>query len=127
MTTDQHDAPFPEETRSTAPVLGGAIVLSVLSASCCVLPISLSILGLSGSWLALLDPLVEYRSFILVMVAIVIAWTWFRILKAPDLRARNRQLAFVGLSSVVFVFAVSAPLWEFEVARELWSYMKQSP
>ena len=49
-----------------------AALLALLSASCCVLPIGLSIIGLGGTWLTMLGPFVAYRGFILVAVAIAL-------------------------------------------------------
>ena len=47
-------------------VMPFAALLALLSASCCVLPIGLSILGLGGAWLTMLGPFIAYRGFILV-------------------------------------------------------------
>ena len=55
-------------------VMPHAALLAVLSASCCVLPIGLSIIGLGGTWLTMLGPFIAYRAFILVAVAIALIW-----------------------------------------------------
>ncbi|GAB5376437.1 MAG: hypothetical protein AcusKO_28990 [Acuticoccus sp.] len=98
-----------------------ASLLALLSASCCVLPIGLSILGVGGSWLAILGPFAANRSLILVGVGIVIglAWLWL-IWRAPCARQRRAGIlaAVVGASGL-FVIALSAPLWEQDAARFL--------
>jgi len=50
-----------EDGRPRGVVLGIATLLALLSASCCVLPIGLAIVGLGGAWLAVLGPFVAYR------------------------------------------------------------------
>ena len=52
-------------------LIGTAGLLALISASCCVLPIGLSILGLGGTWLLLLGPFVAYRAPIVVAVGLV--------------------------------------------------------
>ena len=52
-------------------LIGGAGFLALLSASCCVLPIGLSIIGLGGTWLTMLGPFVAYRVEILVVVGLI--------------------------------------------------------
>ena len=50
-------------------VLAGAEHLAVLAGSCCVLPMALALVGIGGSWVWVLGPIVTYRSFIWLGVA----------------------------------------------------------
>ncbi len=109
-----------ENGRAGGAVLGIAALLALLSASCCVLPIALSIVGLGGAWLVVLGPFVAYRTAILVAVGLVLLWAWFRLF-----RGRRRGVRMWGakalaiVASLSFAVAVSSPLWEADAARML--------
>ena len=101
--------------------MGLAALLALLSASCCVLPIGLSIVGLGGAWVAVLGPFVAYRSAILLAVGLVLLWAWFRLIRHSGCSGRTRgAVAMAALASLSFVVAASSPLWEEEAARVMW-------
>lgn len=103
--------------------LGTAGLLALLSASCCVLPIGLSILGLGGTWLILLGVFVAWRIPILVVVGGIVFWSWLRLLRRPACGSRRRAAIFLaGLATLAFIIATSAPLWERDAVRVMWSY-----
>lgn len=108
----------------TAPALGLASVLAVLSASCCALPIGLSILGLGGTWLTLLGPFVVYRSIILVGIGGVLVLVWASlILHRKRCVMRKKAAVILAITcSVLFLVAAAAPLWERNVTRAMWTY-----
>ena len=106
-------------------VVGLAAVLALLSASCCVLPIGLAIVGLGGAWVAMLGPFVAYRGAILVAVGLVVLWAWVRLIGRPGRSGRYRgAVALAGIATVSFAIAASSPLWEADATRlllEMWS------
>lgn len=107
-------------------IIGGAALLATLSASCCLLPLGLSIVGLGGAWLTFLEPFVRYREFILIAVAIVIALSWLRLWRSPgDIRGNRRGAILTPIATVVFLVALSASYWENEIARSLWNILRQ--
>ena len=110
------------------PLLGLASLMAIASASCCVIPIGLSIAGLGGTWLTVLGPFVAYRSIILVGVGLVLVIAWLRLVKRRDGCARRRRTAFTlaTFCSVVFLIALSAPLWEQDATRAMLSYWRGS-
>ena len=81
-------------------LIGGAGLLALLSASCCVLPIGLSIIGLGGTWLVMLGPFVEYRIEILVVVGLVLAWGWLRLWRRWQCASRRRSTVVLLLSLI---------------------------
>jgi mercuric ion transport protein len=101
--------------------LAGASLAALLAATCCVLPIALTVIGLGGSWLALLGPFVAYRVPILLVVAVAVLWSWYRIWRSR--RPRRWNLAMALMATAALLLAVSAPLWENQLARQLWDYM----
>ena len=108
-------------------VIGGAGLLALLSASCCVLPIGLSIIGLGGTWLTMLGPFVAYRVEILVVVGLVLAWGWLRLWRRWNCASRKRStLLILGFTTLAFVLAASSPLWEEEAARTMFALWRQT-
>lgn len=110
----------------TAPLVGGAGAVALLSASCCVLPIGLSILGLGGSWLTWLGPFVAYRTPILVVVFAVLAVAWWRYVRTASEQGSILHLTLLLLSTAAFFAAVSAPWWEREAQQALWQFWVES-
>lgn len=108
------------------PLLGAASLMAIASASCCVLPIGLSVAGLGGAWLTLLDPFVAYRSFILVGVGLVLLVTWARIINRRNGCAKRRRtsLTVASFCTLVFLIALSAPLWEQGAVQVILSYWR---
>ncbi len=107
-------------------VVGGAGLLALLSASCCVLPMGLSIIGLGGTWLTVLGPFTTYRIEILVAVGFVLAWGWLRLWRRWNCASRRRStLLILGFTTFAFTLAASFPLWEEEVVRSLLLFWRQ--
>lgn len=97
-----------------------AALLAFLSASCCVLPIGLTIVGFGGAWLAILGQLVAYREIILIIVSVFGAFLWFRIWATGDRPVRQRRgIAMVSVLSLIVGIAWTAPLWEWGVTSVL--------
>lgn len=104
-----------------------AALLALLSASCCVLPIGLSIIGLGGAWLTLLSPFIAYRLPILIAVAIALVWAWYRVLRprSCELR-RGRAIAWTTFATGAFLVAVSSPLWEGSAQAFMWDLWRST-
>ena len=108
-------------------VMPFAALLALLSASCCVLPIGLSILGLGGAWLTMLGPFKAYRRFILVGVAIALVWAWYRVLRRKPCSTRRRSaIIWTSLASIAFLIALSSPLWEASAQRFMWDLWRST-
>ena len=114
-----------EDGRPHGFVVGLATVLALLSASCCVLPIGLAIVGLGGAWVAMLASFVAYRAAILVAVGLVVLWAWVRLIGWPGRSGRYRgAVALAAIATLSFAIAASSPLWEADATRllmEMWS------
>lgn len=110
------------------PMLAVASLMVIVSASCCVIPIGLSIVGLGGTWLAVLGPFVAYRSIIQIGVGLVLIFAWARLIKRRDgcTRRQRMTLTFATFCTVVFLIALSAPLWEQDAAQAMLSYWRRS-
>lgn len=117
------------ETAWTTPALGLGSLLSIAAASCCVLPIGLTILGLSGTWLTVLVPFVEHRAIILLGVGVVLAVAWAVLLLRSSLCPRRRRTGVILalVCTAFFAAAVTAPLWERDAMRAMWAYWTDRP
>ncbi|MFA8444047.1 MAG: hypothetical protein ACEPO0_19480 [Yoonia sp.] len=108
-------------------VMPAAALLALLSASCCVLPIGLSILGLGGAWLTMLGPFIAYRGFILAGVVIALVWAWYRVLRRRPCATRRRSaIIWTSLASIAFLIALSSPLWEASAQRFMWDLWRST-
>ena len=104
-----------------------ATLWALLSASCCVLPIGLSILGLGGAWLTMLGPFIAYRIYILSGIAVALAWAWYRVLRAHSCGSRRRSSTiWVSLATITFLIAASSPLWEASAQRFMWDLWRST-
>jgi mercuric ion transport protein len=117
-----------DDSRLIAPLMvGGAGMLALLSASCCVLPIGLSILGLGGAWLSLLAPFVAWRGAILVVVSLVLTWATVRLIRRPPCKGRRaRTFLPLGFAFLAFAASLTVPLWEVEAQRVMWALWQES-
>lgn len=104
-----------------------ATFVALLSASCCVLPIGLTILGLGGSWLLILGPFVAYREIIIIAVAIALIWAWYRVLKPANCtKLKKSAVIWVLIGTFAFLIAASSPLWEDQAARIMWNLFRNT-
>ena len=103
-------------------VVAGAGLLAFVSASCCILPIGLSIIGLGGTWLFYLSPFVANRVPIVVVVGAVLLWAWYRVWTAKVCKSRLRStIAILLPATLFFLVAATAPLWEAEATRTMFA------
>ena len=107
--------------------MAGAGLLAVLAGSCCILPVGLALIGLGGSWISVLGPFVAYRSLILLGVVCVLLWAWIRIFRQRHSeQSSTRSVTITAAASLAFLAALSAPVWEREVAQYMWQSFVQT-
>ncbi|WP_299843016.1 hypothetical protein [uncultured Jannaschia sp.] len=99
--------------------IGSAGMAALLSASCCVLPLALSLAGLGGTWLTVLGPFVVWRLPILIAAGLVVAIAWIVMVRRGLRRVRSRALVVAGLATTSLVLAATTPLWERDAQRAL--------
>ena len=100
--------------------LAGAALLALLSASCCIIPIGLTIVGLGGAWLSFLGPFAANRELILLFVSFVFGYLWLRMWRSKGAKPRGRLGTTMAVTaSLAIVIAWSAPLWEAKMSGAL--------
>jgi len=63
--------------RSSLPALLGAIATAVGASVCCVLPLVLVLLGISGAWIANLTALDTWRPWFSIATLLCLAWAFW--------------------------------------------------
>ena len=111
-------------TRLAMPLVA---LLALLSASCWVLPIGLSIIGLGGTWLTVLGPFIANWGFILVVVGIAIVWAWYRVIWPRACTSRRRSaIVWASLATTAFLVALSSLYWEASAQRFMWDLWRST-
>lgn len=121
---DIEKPPAAVPTGSASPVLGAAIVAALLASLCCVAPLVLVLVGVSGAWLGQLAAFEQYQPIFLAVAGVALFMAWRKIWRAPvcaDDRAcaapqgkRAQKTLFVTgvvLLGVVLGFPLVAPLF----------------
>lgn len=116
--TDVTDNPY-QSSVSHAISMGIATLFAMLSASCCIIPLVLTVIGLGGAWLSVLGPFIAYREFILLGVTMIVLVMWWRVLRSGGL---NRGAYMSGVATTAVLLRWIAPLWEWEVSSVLMNY-----
>ena len=125
MNSNQNNSTIEGAAKSA--VVPIAVMLALLSASCCVLPIGLSIVGLGGSWLSVLAPFVVYREIILVAVALALIWAWFRVLiPSACVKRKISAIAWASIGTAAFIIAATSPLWEASASKFMWGPVRST-
>lgn len=82
--------------------LGGAVAALLAAATCCVLPMSLMIAGLGGSWLAVFSPVAAVSPYIIGLSAILLIAAWFAALRRG---AGSRTISLLAGGSTLSLLA----------------------
>lgn len=109
---------------SASPVLGAAIFAALLASLCCVAPLVLVLVGVSGAWMGQLAAFEPYQPFFLAAagVALFLAWRkiWCtpvcddgRACAAPEGQRTQKAVFLIGvvLLGIVLGFPLVAPLF----------------
>jgi mercuric ion transport protein len=68
----------------------GGVVGAIVASSCCVIPLVLALLGVSGAWMSNLRALSPYQPYFIAMAAVLIGFGFYRVYWKP------RQACDVG-------------------------------
>lgn len=114
-------APSSSETRGTGLLAVGGIVAAIGATSCCVLPLALTLVGVSGAWMANLRALSPYQPYFMGLAALAIGYGFYQVYwRRPacedgDACARplpNRAVkAALWSGAVIVAIAASFPVW----------------
>jgi mercuric ion transport protein len=87
------------ETHATSPsgrtpetagwLAAGGLFAGVLASSCCILPLALLSLGVSGAWIGQLTALAPYQPLFLAMALVAVGFGFWRIYGPPARRCAS--------------------------------------
>ena len=73
-----------EDTKHTSKWLAtGGILGAVTASTCCLLPLVLTLLGVSGAWMGSLRAMALYQPYFLVFAAVVIGYGFYQVYWKP--------------------------------------------
>lgn len=109
----------PEKTGLLA---AGGIVAALAASSCCVLPLALTLLGVSGAWMSNLRALTPYQPYFIAMTIAIIGFGFYRVYWKPRqacsvgaacARPLSNHLVKAGLwaGTVLVLIAMTFPYW----------------
>lgn len=109
---------MPEKNNSVAALATGGVA-AVLASACCLGPLLLVSLGLSGAWMGQLQVLEPYRPYTVAVAVIALFFAYRRIFKRPaacaptDLcvvpRTRRAYKAVFWLVAALVIVAIAYP------------------
>ncbi|MGE3289756.1 MAG: mercuric transporter MerT family protein [Geminicoccaceae bacterium] len=76
-------APADVVTQRTGVLAAGSLLGAVLASSCCILPLTLLTLGVSGAWIGRLTTLAPYQPLFLLMAGIFLAAGFWAVYLRP--------------------------------------------
>ncbi|ADE14807.1 Mercuric transport protein MerT [Nitrosococcus halophilus Nc 4] len=85
-----NETPAPEQTkRQNRLLVTGSLVGAVLASSCCILPLLLLTLGVSGAWISHLTVLAPYQPFFLVATFGFLGAGFWKVYWKPKVRCEE--------------------------------------
>ncbi|WP_341909930.1 mercuric transporter MerT family protein [Polaromonas sp. YR568] len=119
------ETPPPETSpHASSFALGAAAAAALLASACCVAPLALVLLGISGAWIGQLAAFEPYQPFFLASAAGALFLAWRKIWRAPDCAdgracaapaAKSAQKAiFLTVTAILVLvlgFPIAAPLF----------------
>ena len=116
--------PSDNATRISSVALAAAGAAALLASACCVAPLALVLLGISGAWIGQLAAFEPYQPIFLAAAALALFLAWRRIWRAADCAdgracaaptAKRAQkaifLTVAALLVLVLGFPMAAPLF----------------
>jgi mercuric ion transport protein len=113
-----------DSPRLSSMALGAAAGAALLASLCCVAPLALVLLGISGAWIGQLAAFEPYQPYFLAAAAVAMFLAWRKIWRAPDCvdgracaapTAKRAQkaifLTVAALLVLVLGFPMAAPLF----------------
>ncbi|MES2633598.1 MAG: mercuric transporter MerT family protein [Pseudomonadota bacterium] len=116
--------PSDSSPRLSSMALGAAAGAALLASLCCVAPLALVLLGISGAWIGQLAAFEPYQPYFLAAAAVALFMAWRKIWRTPDCAddracaaptAKRAQkaifLSVAALLVIVLGFPLAAPLF----------------
>ena len=123
------DTPRPvpnDHRRADTCDVGWVATPALLSVSCCILTMGLSMIDLGRGWLALFGPFVVDRGAVLGAVGLALIWATVRLVRGPPRRGRRMGTVLTpGFAMVAIFAAATAPVRSAQTQRALWAFNQE--
>ena len=94
---------------------------AVLGASCCAVPLALSIAGVGSSTLSFLEQLQVARPYLLIIAALALAWGWFSVFWRGV--SSPLVIGLISVGTVMLIAALSSGYWDRPLSDVLFRWM----
>lgn len=99
--TERLEVPEAHDARSDALYAAGGLIGAVLASSCCIVPLALVVLGVSGAWIGSLTALTPYKPvFAAMSLAFLAGGFWQVYIRASRVCAEGSHCARPGSSTI---------------------------
>lgn len=102
-----------DPTRRKALLASGSVIGAILASSCCILPLVLLSLGISGAWMSNLTALEPYQPYFLIATLVMLGAGFYNVYRKPKNACSADACATAGYCGT--------PLAERVVKVALWS------
>jgi mercuric ion transport protein len=98
----------------------GGIIVAIAASSCCVIPLVLTLLGVSGAWMSNLRAMAPYQPYLIAMTVVLIGFGFYQVYWKPrqvcavaSARLVPNRLVKIGLwvGTVLVLTALTFPYW----------------
>lgn len=110
-----------EQSRGTGLWAVGGIAAAIGAASCCVLPLAFTLLGISGAWMANLRALSPYQPYLIGLAVLALGYGFYQVYWHQPACAEGdacaqplpNRLVKTGLwgGTIIVAIAASFPIW----------------
>lgn len=83
MDAAKMEGPAAGSDRVSKATLAGGLIAAIVASACCLGPLVLVMVGVSGAWISNLTLLEPYRPVSIGMALVFMALAWWRIYRAP--------------------------------------------
>ncbi len=100
---------------------GGGMAAALAAASCCVLPLAFTLLGISGAWMANLRALSPYQPYLIGLAVLLLGYGFYQVYRSQPACAEGdacarpfpNRLVKSGLwvGAIIIVIAASFTFW----------------
>lgn len=100
----------------------GGVIGAIVASSCCVIPLLLTVLGVSGAWMSNLRAMAPYQPYFIAMTVVLIGFGFYQVYWKPSqvcavgatcARPLPNRLVKTGLWSgaALVLIALTFPYW----------------
>ena len=107
----------------TGLIATGGILGAIITSSCCILPLALTVAGVSGAWMANLRALAPYQPIFITLTIVVLSYGFYLVYWKPKMASADGAVCArpivpltvvkvaLWLAAVIVVSSIIFPYW----------------